>query len=86
LLWFQPGLRGRISHDARAEILPLGFLRDLAVAYAAPDLAQSRALLERYDVVVVDRGEHPRLFESLSRDPRWASLTDDRHASAFVRR
>jgi hypothetical protein len=84
LLWFHPELKGRVSHDARVETIPGEFLRSLASAYAAPDALPSRKLLENYEVVVVDRELHARLFESMNRDSRWELLASDRLASAYV--
>jgi hypothetical protein len=86
LLWFHPELEGRVSHDARVETLPVDFLRALARAYDSPDAPASRTLRESYDVVVVDRKLHGRLFESMRRDPGWAPLAADGYASAFVAR
>jgi hypothetical protein len=51
-----------------------------------PDAPASRTFIERYEVVVVDRELHARLFESLRRDSRWGLLAADWHATAFVPR
>ena len=86
LLWFHPELRGRVSHDARVETIPVGFLEALASFYGAPDAPPFRRLLARYDEVVVDRRLHARWFDSMSRDSGWRQIAADGYASAFVRR
>ena len=85
LLWFHPELRGRVSHDARVETIPIAFLRSLASLYVAPESRSFRELLTRYGTVVVDRGLHPQFYQSMRRDPRWRQIAADGHASAYVR-
>jgi hypothetical protein len=86
LLWFHPDLAGRVSHDARVEVIPLDFLRALAGAYSAPGAQRSQSLLAEYDVIVVDRDEHPTLFRWMKGSDPWVLLASDPRASAFVRR
>jgi hypothetical protein len=83
LLWFHPELKGRVAHDARAEVMPLSFLKALARAYGEPRAADARKWLASYDIVVVGRASHPVLGQALSEDPAWQLFAEDPATSAF---
>ncbi|HWA71355.1 MAG TPA: hypothetical protein VG937_03425 [Polyangiaceae bacterium] len=83
LLWFHPELKGRIAHDARAETMPLSFLKALARAYAEPRASDAREWLAGYDIVVVGRASHPVLRQALNDDPSWQLFAEDPATSAF---
>lgn len=69
-LWFYPSLQGRVAYDLR-----FGQYRDEDVA-AFFDLLEVRGprwdrALEAYDVVTVDRRQHPALASALLQRPGW---------------
>jgi len=86
LLWVHPELKGRLSHDVRLEILPLGFIESLTRAYGFPDSPSSRHWLASYDLIIVDREAHGPLSAWLGRAPDWREIASDHFATAFQAR
>lgn len=84
LLWSRPQLSGRVSHDARIETMPLGFLRSLAQAYAAPQDPAARRWLASYDLIIVDHNGHAALARALSQSADFRLLAEDRFASLYA--
>jgi hypothetical protein len=85
LLWFHPELTGRLSHDARIEVIPPAFLAELTQAYGFPTRPRERLWLHGYDLVIVDRQEHQPLWAALSADAGWRLEANDHYAAAFSR-
>ena len=71
------------AHDARAEVMPLTFLKALARAYSEPRAVDARKWLARYDIVVVGRASHPVLRQALSEASEWQLFAEDPATSAF---
>jgi hypothetical protein len=84
LLWWHPELRGRVSHDARVETIPLGFLSSLARAYAEPMDPTAQRWLAGYDLIVVDHDGHAVLARALAQSADFRLLAEDRFASLYV--
>ena len=86
LLWFHPELKGRISHDSRADTMTAGELDALASLYGTPNAPEYRRLLEGYDVVVVDHEVHPEFARSMDQDAGWEKVGSDFSSAVFARR
>jgi hypothetical protein len=85
LLWSHPELAGRLSHDARIEVIPQAFLAEVTQAYGFPTLPRQHLWLRGYDLVIIDREAHQLLLAALSADAGWRLEASDADAAAFTR-
>lgn len=85
LLYYQPELKGIVSHNVRLETIPLTFLQALGAAYANPRSAQATALWGTFDALVLDRRLHGDVIAVLQRDGRFRTLYGDTRSVSFVR-
>ena len=85
LLWYHPELHGRLSHDVRIEVVPAAFLAAITRVHAEPSSERSRRWLRGYDLVIVDRKEHPELWSALRDNPDFTLAAEDALGAAFVR-
>lgn len=68
LLWHEPGLRGRVSVDARAELLSPDELRRYAALWGEPNAW--RSAVAGYRTIILSRNEEASLVRRLLAQPR----------------
>jgi hypothetical protein len=83
LLWLQPQLAGRVSHDVRWELYTEAQL-DAVIRF--DDNKGDRRTVEGYDLLLFDKQTHPAVIEDFRADPRFRTVWRDEDLVVFARR